>query len=240
MTQELNEISKELYKSILAGTLRVDQVATKVIDENEVEFARTDILVFKDLVQKLTISGYGTLIVFVTEDDTNRIIGTVSRLLKKDTFDLKDMFNHVNMFFNTGDLGPYNNCDQLRVCVKEQDELTDKFGSVAVSDLYSLYKTPHLEARIESSMTPTEQTPQTPVVKEFQIWVEGYSCTGEHQGAKFLGTSEGTDFNAAVRKFIFKDNLDFDDIKYNEDGGFWTRWGCRLHDNEKDARRAFG
>lgn len=239
MTQELNEISKELYKSILAGTLRVDQVATKVIDENEVEFARTDILVFKDLVQKLTISGYGTLVIFVTEDDTNRIIGTVSRLLKKDTFDLKDMFNHADIFFNPVDLGPYYNCDQLRICVKEQDELT-KDNAVDRSDLNDLYRTPHLEARIESSATTIEQTPRTPAVKEFQIWVEGYSCTGQYQGAKFLGTSEGVDFNAAVRKFIFKEHLDFDDIKYDEDGGFWSRWGCRLYDNEKDARKAFG
>lgn len=73
-------------------------------------------------------------------------------------------------------------------------------------------------------------------MKEFEIWVEGYSATGEHSPASFIGKSEGEDFFYAVKNFIKKNKntgIEFRD-------GVFVIWGCRLFDNEADARKSFG
>lgn len=75
----------------------------------------------------------------------------------------------------------------------------------------------------------------------FELWVEGYSVTGQSAGAEFLGQVRGLDFNTAVAEYV--KTLDFDAASYWAFGhslGHWTRWGCRVYDNEADARRAFG
>ena len=70
----------------------------------------------------------------------------------------------------------------------------------------------------------------------YEIWSEGYRTTGQLGGVIRHGTCEGRTFKEACINFRnyhseFKDN--FDPINM-------TFWGCRLFDNEEDARKAFG
>lgn len=69
----------------------------------------------------------------------------------------------------------------------------------------------------------------------FEIWMEGYAATGEHGTASFEGRFEGKTFADACKRWaIEEERLDlFDEKKL-------TYWGCRLFDNERDARRMFG
>lgn len=72
--------------------------------------------------------------------------------------------------------------------------------------------------------------------KVFTIWAEGYACTGQSSPAFLLGIVEAETFEQAcvelanttpeIRKYF--------DQKRN------TFWGCRLFDNESDARNSFG
>lgn len=69
---------------------------------------------------------------------------------------------------------------------------------------------------------------------KYALWVEGYAATGQSSRAEYLGTFEGVDFKDAVRamKFTIGDNtVDIENC---------TWWGCRIFDNEEDARRSFG
>ena len=67
---------------------------------------------------------------------------------------------------------------------------------------------------------------------EFEIWSEGYSITGDRGTASLHGTSKAKNFKDACTKFFNINHLyDPDDLTY---------WGCRLYDNETDARETFG
>ena len=70
--------------------------------------------------------------------------------------------------------------------------------------------------------------------REFNIWCEGYSCTGESGTHWYVGCSKGRTFeDACYRYFESYPNEDYD--KRNN-----SIWGCRLYDNEKDSASAFG
>lgn len=70
---------------------------------------------------------------------------------------------------------------------------------------------------------------------KFEIWVEGYRATSEKGHAYLSGVVEASDFEEACEKHaqavewgsLFKKNPP----RY---------WGCRLFDNEEDARKSFG
>lgn len=68
--------------------------------------------------------------------------------------------------------------------------------------------------------------------KEYEIWSEGYLATGNMSGAHFHGKQAGKSFREACEKF-FKERVFFN--KEN-----LTIWGCRLYDNEQEARKNFG
>lgn len=71
----------------------------------------------------------------------------------------------------------------------------------------------------------------------YHIWAEGYHCTGDRSGARFICTSEGKDFKDACirahRQGKFEGHGSFDP-------GIPSLWACKLFDNETDARRNFG
>lgn len=67
---------------------------------------------------------------------------------------------------------------------------------------------------------------------KIEIWRSGFNITGNKGKAELLGTVEAKTFKQAcdiVLKF---------DETYNSYSS--TVFGCALHDNEKDARKAFG
>ncbi|UOE58024.1 hypothetical protein [Cytobacillus oceanisediminis] len=70
----------------------------------------------------------------------------------------------------------------------------------------------------------------------FQIWSEGFETNGEKGQATLHGVGFGKDFKEACQYYarhnpVFEKNFDSDRMTY---------WGCRLFDNEEDARRTFG
>lgn len=77
---------------------------------------------------------------------------------------------------------------------------------------------------------------------KYEVWAEGYQTNGESSGAFLLGTYEGESFDDAVLscmmdpKFLKNEHL----FTYNLGNGRHRYWGCRLFDNESDARVSFG
>lgn len=96
-------------------------------------------------------------------------------------------------------------------------------------------------------------------MKTYEIWMEGYAATGEHGTARFIGTAEGTNFEDACRNFrqpediygptLNKAKLAIEQViivhkgeplKLDEYDTGPSIWGCRLFDNEADARKSYG
>lgn len=72
---------------------------------------------------------------------------------------------------------------------------------------------------------------------KYQVWKEGFSCTGNDATAQMCGVFEGESFEEAV--LAYYNSLD------REAQSYWTLqdltcYGCRFFDNEADARKSFG
>lgn len=65
---------------------------------------------------------------------------------------------------------------------------------------------------------------------KFEIWAEGYNATGNSAPARFMGYRYGNSLIEACTSLFEGDPL-YKNNRY---------WGCKLFDNEKDARRSFG
>jgi len=70
---------------------------------------------------------------------------------------------------------------------------------------------------------------------KYSVWMEGYSIMEGNSDARHLGDYEANSFFEAC-KLAADDYSNFGKY-YPEDN---TIWGCRLFDNEKDARKSFG
>jgi hypothetical protein len=74
-------------------------------------------------------------------------------------------------------------------------------------------------------------------MKTYSLWMEGYITQGNSSKADFLGTFEANSFENACDKWA-------DTIKekeyYERNGNIASYWGCRIYDNEADARKSFG
>ena len=70
---------------------------------------------------------------------------------------------------------------------------------------------------------------------KWKVWMEGFKAQGNSSPAKFCGTFPGETFADACSAWADTTNYreDFDPERR-------TFWGCRLFDNETDARKAFG
>jgi len=76
-------------------------------------------------------------------------------------------------------------------------------------------------------------------MNKFEIWIEGYSATGQRDGARRLGDDElfeGVTFKDACKNALLR--LKWNMSNYNEANNSY--WACRFYDNEIDARKAFG
>jgi hypothetical protein len=69
-----------------------------------------------------------------------------------------------------------------------------------------------------------------------ELWIEGYSCTGQSDGASLMGKYDVDNIHDAVKMFQEENPV----IEINFRDGIYTSWGCRLFDNEVDARKSFG
>jgi hypothetical protein len=70
---------------------------------------------------------------------------------------------------------------------------------------------------------------------EFSVWLEGYEVTGNESNARFVGTVEADTFAEACAELMAKPP--WNDGNFNREA--LTYWGCRLFDNEADARKTF-
>lgn len=86
--------------------------------------------------------------------------------------------------------------------------------------------------RTPSGLTCKNGHGDAPSLHTFEVWSEGFRATGEHGTATRHGKVRALSFKDACEKLLGDDG-DFDADKN-------THWGCRLFDNERDARRAFG
>ena len=73
-------------------------------------------------------------------------------------------------------------------------------------------------------------------MKLFEIWCEGHQATGDSSDAGHLGWMVGEDFKDACKNFASIDPA----FKRYFDPEHMTYWGCKLFDNEGDARKSFG
>ena len=71
---------------------------------------------------------------------------------------------------------------------------------------------------------------------KFEIWSEGFTATGTSGKACLRGVEVGKNFHEACKTFFGK-NRGHHNL-YNPEHN--TYWGCRLFDNEIDARKSFG
>lgn len=84
--------------------------------------------------------------------------------------------------------------------------------------------------------------------KKYEIWVEGFQVTGQSSRAQKIGEIKANSFLEACRKLCGKMNDYSEETRgINIDTGQVVVkrnnphiWGCKLFDNEKDARRNFG
>ena len=73
-------------------------------------------------------------------------------------------------------------------------------------------------------------------MKTYEIWMEGFACTGASSGARLLGKMKGKSFKDACAKLALED----ENFKEYYDSNRQTFWGCRLFDNQIKAIRTFG
>lgn len=79
--------------------------------------------------------------------------------------------------------------------------------------------------------------------KNIEVWVEGYlatGCEGIPVKAHLAGTYEAVDLDDAVRQHIATLDEKRRAFWRRHESGIWTDWGCRVFDNEADARKSFG
>jgi hypothetical protein len=74
------------------------------------------------------------------------------------------------------------------------------------------------------------------VEHEFEIWAEGFAATGERGIASLMGIAKGITFKEACINYAMA-NKEFAS-QFNPDQ--LTHWGCRLFNNEAEARLSFG
>jgi hypothetical protein len=95
----------------------------------------------------------------------------------------------------------------------------------------------NLENKLDRALE--KETPQTMGeylgLKRFEIWSEGYSISGNCDTANLLGVEYAENWDGAIKKLMDKHP---NRIELTAHG--YTVWGCRLFDNEKDARKSFG
>lgn len=70
----------------------------------------------------------------------------------------------------------------------------------------------------------------------YEIWSEGFVVQGNSSGAIYHGSEYARTFKEACNK-LSKKSLEFNRYYDPED---MTFWGCRLFDNESEARESFG
>lgn len=78
------------------------------------------------------------------------------------------------------------------------------------------------------------------VKKIYEIWMEGYAATLDRGTAEYVSSVEAESFKEACIKYSKTEEgieKQWDEFFDSQNLSFW---GCKLFDNEKDAREHFG
>ena len=74
--------------------------------------------------------------------------------------------------------------------------------------------------------------PRQHFLESFEVWCEGFESSDGRGTALFMGKFNAESFAGACCQAVADHSyLDKDNLRY---------WGCRLFDNEIDARKSFG
>lgn len=76
-------------------------------------------------------------------------------------------------------------------------------------------------------------------MQEYEVWMEGYSATGEHGTHHLIGKVKANSFKEAC-DIAIKNWCTKRDYKLYWDSKQLTFWGCKCYDNEADAAKNFG
>lgn len=92
-----------------------------------------------------------------------------------------------------------------------------------------------------------------PILKEYEVWSEGYSATGEHSGCIFEGKATARNFAQACDIVMCKKHLEWiEKVNHPEYRGYepprkWdydpnklSVWACRLFWSKELASKSFG
>lgn len=79
-----------------------------------------------------------------------------------------------------------------------------------------------------------------PAIRAIEVWTEGYSVTGNRSPAQRMGVYQAATFDDAVAQHLQTLDAEGQSFYRQSEDGVWSCWGCRLFDNEADARRSFG
>lgn len=76
-------------------------------------------------------------------------------------------------------------------------------------------------------------------MKTYDIWSEGYRIMCEYSDAHIMGKGQGNSFREACIQ-CFNSRPKDPEWAFNFNEEKLTFWGCKLFDNETDARKNFG
>jgi len=127
------------------------------------------------------------------------------------------------VYFSTS----YENC--MVFLVKKRQEMFEKYKDM-------LHKASELFVKLSKSGIKTDVKNED---NKYSLWMEGFSVTGNSSIAQYLGEFEGNSFNDACdnwSKTIARPDL----YEPGTDERRPSYWGCKIFDNEMDARKSFG
>ena len=103
---------------------------------------------------------------------------------------------------------------------------------------------------VEVKINPINHFPK---LKEYEVWMEGFSATGQSAGASLVGKAKARNFAQACHIVMCKQHLEFMEeenqptYKHYSTPGRWdydpsrlTYWGCQLYWSEELAKKSFG
>jgi hypothetical protein len=89
-----------------------------------------------------------------------------------------------------------------------------------------------LQAKAIVALLATNREIAGGIMKTYNIWVEGYVVNGDRGYGHLSGTIEAESFAEACAE-LYKGDMLFNKERL-------SHWGCRLFDNEADAKKGFG
>lgn len=163
-----------------------------------------------------------------------------------DLVDRKKIFEHGN---SKGFCDWYEELKYAKPIIKADKE-AEKEKPNTIQQTMDFFKNLYLQNKNEIDKVAKEyeqykaddilpQCMQMPL-KTYEVWMEGYSCTGQSKQHEFIGAVKAESFEKACEiavKQWCKSVADFD--KYY-DAKTQTFWGCKCYDNESDAAKGFG